>query len=116
MLHDLDRATAVLSESVRLQRAFHDDKLTAETLESIARLVAVQRRYAHAAQLYGAAARLRAATGAQLDASARSRHEEALAALHAALGEAGFQRGWAVGEALSAEQAFDVALSILGGR
>jgi tetratricopeptide (TPR) repeat protein len=63
-----------------------------------------------AAQLYGAAAALRAATQAVLTPREATDREQKIEALRVSLGAAVFERGWAAGERLSLEDAVALAL------
>jgi hypothetical protein len=63
-----------------------------------------------AAQLYGAAAALRAATQAVLAPHERPDREQKIGALRESLGAAAFERSWAAGEQMLLEEAVGYAL------
>jgi hypothetical protein len=64
-----------------------------------------------AARLFGAAETLHAGIRFELSAAERAEHDQAIAAARAALVEEAFAAAWAEGQAMTIEQAIQLALS-----
>lgn len=87
------------------------------SLEGLGQVVAWRARHhaeaagqmEHAASLFSAAAAL----GLPVEPAVRQEHERQVAAVHAALGEEVFAAAWAMGQALSPEQAVAMALAAM---
>ncbi len=116
---DSRRAATTYAESLTLLRASDDTVLLIPLLEKIAALAGLggdpsARRRAdvltRAAQLFGAAARLREETGASLLPVARAETERDGATVRTALGEEAFAAAWREGRSLSRERAISAAL------
>jgi len=81
------------------------------SLEGLARLAWVQGQAEHAVQLYGAAAALRRAATTPLPPVERAFYDQIVTALHAELANGAFEAAWALGQAMSLEDAAAAALS-----
>jgi non-specific serine/threonine protein kinase len=81
----------------------------AYSLESTAELASACRHTTHAAQLFGAANKLRANIGVPLPPSLRVMRERELLALRVSLGEESFAKHWTQGQSFSREQAIKEA-------
>jgi len=108
---DDGRAAALYRDSLTLYRDVGEKLGLAGCLEGVAMVAQAQGRAAQAALLHGAAAGLRAALGAPLPPVERAAHERSATALRETLGEDAFAAAWAVGRALSLEQAIATALA-----
>ncbi len=104
------RAAALLCEALMLQQQQGNAHRIAESLEGFARLAVAQRGATRAAQLWGAAAALRAISGAPLPPADCVAYDQATATLRAQLDEATFAAAWATGRSLTLEQAIAYAL------
>jgi predicted ATPase/class 3 adenylate cyclase len=104
------QAAAYLKESLQLSRAIGARGLSVEALESMAWLAVAEAQVAHGTRLGGAAEALREMLGAALHPVLRGGHDQAVAAMRAALGEAAFTAAWAEGRALPQEEAVALAL------
>jgi len=116
---DERRAAKTYAESLTLLRASDDTVLVIPILEKVAALAGLAGHpstqqptdaLTHAAQLFGAAARLREEIGAPLLPLARTTHERDVARVRTALGEGAFAAAWGEGQSLSREQAISAAL------
>jgi non-specific serine/threonine protein kinase len=106
---DAERALVWLRESLRRRQRLGDRSGIAESLEGWAAVVAPGQP-ARATRLLGAAAALRAATGAPLPPIERPGHETTMQLVRAALGEAAFGAAWADGQGMPMERAVAYAL------
>jgi len=113
------RAATTYAESLTLLRASDDTVLVIPLLEKVAALAGLggdpsarQRAdvLTRAAQLFGAAARLREEIGASLLPVARAENERDVATVRTALGEEVFAAAWREGQSLSRERAISAAL------
>jgi predicted ATPase len=102
------RATEFLGEALVLCRQRGDRKIAAECLDDLADAAAGGGEPARAARLAGAAAALREAIGVA------GGSDERLAAVRAALDEAGFEAEWAAGRSLGLDDAIGYALATDG--
>ncbi len=108
-----EEARALLAESLRLFQAVGHQRGIICALEGLAGLAAAQRQPERAAQLCGAAAAQRAATGrTQLLPDERFHQERAMAAARAQMEETAFAAAWAEGRAMPVEQVITDALSL----
>ena len=109
---DLDRATALMQESLRLRETIYDPMGSALSVEALAWIAASGRQHERAAILLGAAASLRRPTGATLDGfepvAASQRDCEDVA--RRALGDQAFKAAYNRGLQLTAEDAVGYAL------
>lgn len=96
---DTARALAELAESLSLCRDIGARHWTAQTLETLAAVLAGDDRAALAARLLGAAAFLREATGRRLPPAERDGVDATTSAARGALGEPGFAAAEAAGRA-----------------
>ena len=99
------RASKLYRESLELARRFGFAFDAMICLEGMARVAAVQGRPGWAARLLGASAALREEMGAPLSQIRQTDHDRAVDAARAALGEEAFAAAWAVGHAMSLEEA-----------
>jgi non-specific serine/threonine protein kinase len=104
----LDRESLVTLRESGLQSALPWG--IALMLQAIARLAMAEGHPAHAARLWGAAEALREPLGAPLLPREQEEHDDGVAALREALGEAAFAAAWAEGRSMSMEQALAYAL------
>jgi tetratricopeptide (TPR) repeat protein len=109
---DYGRAAALLEEALLLSRDIGTWELVAAGVESLAWVAASCGQARQAARLCGAAEAQREALGAPLPPDERAGHDQAVAAMRAALGEQAFAAAWAAGRALPLEQAIGEALAI----
>jgi tetratricopeptide (TPR) repeat protein len=108
---DYERAASLLTESLALSRDIGARDLMADGLTLLAWVALARGQPGRAARLGGAAQALWDAIGAPLLPYQRASHDQAVAAMRAALGDALFAASWAAGMALSPEQALDEALA-----
>jgi len=118
---DYWRAATTYAESVTLLRTSDDTILVIPILEKVAALASLAGRQqtdvlTHAAQLFGAAARLRDEIGAPLLPVARTVYERDVATVRTALGERAFAAAWGEGLSLSREGAISAALDACHSR
>jgi hypothetical protein len=97
-------------EVVRLCRDTGDRYLLPYALEGWGWATRDQGEGERTAQLYGAAAAVRAATQAVLAPPEAADREQKIEALRASLGTTAFERGWAAGERMLLEEAVALAL------
>jgi predicted ATPase/class 3 adenylate cyclase len=105
-----ERAATCLEESLALSRGLGDRRHAAEVLEALARVVRAQGQPERAAQLLGAAEALREAVGAPRPAGQRAAYEHDLVGVQACLANQAFAAAWAIGRAMTLEQAVAYAL------
>jgi tetratricopeptide (TPR) repeat protein len=105
------QAKGYYREALALYRAFGSPTYTAWCLEGLAATLSAEGRHAQATRLCAVAAALRAQAQTPLPSEERAAVEQEVAASKAALGEAGFAAEWAVGAALTQDDALTYALS-----
>ena len=88
--------------------------MAAYDLQGLAAVDWMEGRSERAAVLYGAAARVQAASGHRPERHERERHAPILAEVREALGEERFQEAWATGMRLSVDEAAKRALDTAG--
>jgi len=109
---DWSEAADRFREGLRFATPTGEPRYIVVALEGMATVFAATARAAAAAHLFGAAERLREATGVTQDFPAdRAANERARAAVRAALGNPAFAAAWAAGRALSPEHAVAEALA-----
>src|SRR5262249_37712300 len=102
---------ALLAESLVIARGLRDQCLIAALLAALAPVATAAGRPARAAQLWGAAERLREEVGSALPPNERDRCERQVTAARASLGEeTAFDVAWQAGRAMTLEQAIEYAL------
>jgi DNA-binding CsgD family transcriptional regulator len=101
---DTARATALCQESLDAAWAERDLRIIVQPLDSLAILAAEGDQPERAARLFGAAAHLHELLGTHLDPMDQPRHEPAIAATRARLGDSGYEAAWASGRAMPLEQ------------
>jgi non-specific serine/threonine protein kinase len=104
------QAVALLRESLRLGHEIGAQDRMAEVLEILAWVTARCGQPLRAARLGGVAEAIRHSLGVPLMPDRQAGHEQAVLAMHAALGKEGFAVAWADGQALSLAEA--VALAV----
>lgn len=105
MTDDSAGATALYQQSLTRYLAASNTLGIVECIESLALIAHMQGQWEHAARLLSATAALRETIGAPLPLVDRATIEDATAPTRAALGEESFAATWAVGQAMSLEQA-----------
>src|SRR5205823_2678594 len=86
---DYGTARALFEESLATFREIGDKPGTVGVLEGLAAVAVAEAQSERAARLFGAAERIREAMGAPLPPADRAEHDHSVAAVRAALGEAG---------------------------
>lgn len=107
---EYEEAKRLIRESLALFRELGDKRGIAYSLEEFGYLAASEAKAGRAAKLYGATAALREAIHAPLPPSERARHEKAVEAAKAALGQDAFNRAYAEGRAMPLAAAIEMAL------
>lgn len=108
---ELAAARDWLTQVLQLSNRLSDRAIIAWCLAGLGSAAALDEEPEHAARLWGAAERLRAAVGCRTAPAARAIYERAMALGRAQLGEDDFTAAWAAGAALSLEQAVGEALA-----
>jgi non-specific serine/threonine protein kinase len=108
---NFQRTRELLAESLALRLETGDQGGMAWCLEKLAEAAHLQGRPETAVKIFGAAAALRASIGSVIDLADRSHYDQLNAELRSALGARAFAAGRAAGEALSLQEAIDVALA-----
>ncbi|MGH2603351.1 MAG: hypothetical protein ACRDJ9_28705, partial [Dehalococcoidia bacterium] len=111
-LGGLERAGALLAESLHTFRGLEVRSGIALCLEGFAELSLARRDHLRATRLLGAAEALREQIGAPVAPVDLPAHERAVATVQAALSAPGFKAAWAAGRVLSLDQAMEVALAM----
>ena len=106
------QAGAYLTQSMAIIRQLDDKEHTVECLEGFAGLAAAQGHPDKAVHLWSAANTLRQSIETPLSPLERAEYQRSLAACRTALGEPGFAAEWAVGRALTLEQAVAYTLAV----
>jgi predicted ATPase/class 3 adenylate cyclase len=109
---DSAAAHRLLAESLAIEQELGDRRGIALSLTSLAILAKERGEYGRAAHLYAAALAALEAVGAPLSPSDRAIHESHIAAIRAALGDAGFEVAWDQGAAMTLGQAAEVAVRV----
>jgi len=110
---DLAAARSWLVTDLRLCGEVGDSITIAWCLAGLGSAAALDEEPEHAARLWGAAERLRAALGCRPAPAARATYERAIALARAQLGDETFAAAWAAGAALSLDEAIAEALEPL---
>jgi non-specific serine/threonine protein kinase len=108
-----EEATVIYRETIRYWQELGHLSAVAHELECFAYLAGDQGHVRRALSLLGAAASLRDARGSPMSSDERGEYDRAMSRLHSQLGTAGFEAAWAEGQALTPEQAIELALSEL---
>jgi len=109
---DVARAAALDAEALEIRRDLGDRLSIAYSLDSIAATASRAGFGEPGARLYGAAERLREELGAPVPASERAPYEEGLVMTRSAIGDEAYERAWAVGRAVSLDDAVAEALHV----
>jgi predicted ATPase/Tfp pilus assembly protein PilF len=109
---EVERAATYLREGLQRSHEIGARGVLAEALEGMAWLAVAQGQVARAARVGGAAEVLRDTLGAALHPTLCGGHDQAVAAMRAALGEEAFAAAWAEGRALSPDEAVTEALAV----
>jgi predicted ATPase/class 3 adenylate cyclase len=107
---NLASSATLLRDGLLRAQQLRDPRLVAETLEYLAMTAAATDEMKRAARMLGAAAAIRVAHGMPQPPPERADTEQAVAAARAALGEEAWAAAFAVGRALSLDQALAEAL------
>jgi len=107
---EYERALSYCREALALLRLLDEHWMVAYTLEIVATAVSLGGHYTKAAQLLGAAERLRRTAGTAWPKNRRTDYERILQTLRSSLSEDEFSRSWATGRALSREEAIATAM------
>ena len=110
-LGKLDAAETHWTEGLTISRDLGDRAGMADGLDGFAHLAMARESPGRAAQIWGAAERLREEIGVVLPSYDRVNYENALSATRAALGDDAFERAWREGRAMLLEDAVQYALS-----
>jgi len=113
-LGDNSSAQVYLEESLAIAREGEDRIRIVMLLETFVGFAADTGKSEWAAVLCGAAEALREEIGAPLPPGEREGYDPAVAKVHGALGEEAFTTAWAIGRAMTLEQAMDYATQKLG--
>ena len=108
---DQATASALYQEALTILKDLDDKWWSAWCLEGMAGVAAAQMQPERAVRLFGAVARLRDAIRAPRPPAFLALRERNLATARDRLGEEVFEEAWAEGQAMSAEQAIEYALS-----
>jgi predicted ATPase/DNA-binding XRE family transcriptional regulator len=110
-----DEARAWQAESLKLFNAVADKDGLTECLERFAMLANAHADFRRAARLFGAANVLRKEAGTTLPPAERAEYDRELNATRAQLDAATFDAEWRAGQALTLEQAMELALNEAAG-
>ncbi len=108
---DDTRAAELLQESLRFRRGLGDKAGIAECLEDLAAVSVPRGDPQRAARLLGAAEALRTSIGVELPPTHQAECKRIADAARKQLGKTAFERAWAVGRRMDAEQALEEALA-----
>jgi predicted ATPase len=106
-----DRAEAYCREALVILRGMNERWMVAFTVEILGSIWCLRKRYTAAAQLLGAAERLRETVGTQSPKLRRTDYDRLLLTLRSALTEDEFQTWWASGRTLTRDDAIATALA-----
>jgi predicted ATPase len=109
MQRQFDQASALYRESLTMWSKMGGRRGMAESLEAVAGLAVAQGDLARAARLYAVADAGRQAIGAPRPPRSHEGYERNLATIRAGLGEEAFATAWKEGQAMTLEQACDLA-------
>lgn len=109
-----DRALSYCREALAILRSLNEHWMVAYTLEVVATAKCLNGRYTDAAQLLGAAERLRSSAGTAWPKNRIGDYEGILHTLRTSLSEEEFSRSWEAGRALSREEAIAAAMGSEG--
>jgi tetratricopeptide (TPR) repeat protein len=109
---DISEAAACFSEGLGILRELGDPMFTSRALDGLALVARVRGQEVLSARLFGASSHLRESHGISLFYLEQPWHDQALAELRDALGEAEFQRLQAAGANTPLDDLIDEALAI----
>ena len=107
---DPARAYALLAEGLKLARDRNDKRVTAECVQGLAALNAIEGRAREATRLFASAELLLETTGAALSPAEEAIRDQFLTPLQTGLGEPSFATEWEAGRSLSPEEVVALAL------
>jgi predicted ATPase/DNA-binding SARP family transcriptional activator len=107
---NLDAALGFYRQSLKIRYELRNPHDIAAVLERMAALATGERQGARAARLFAAAAQMREQVGAPLEPIAHADYERDLATIKAELSDEEVAEEWALGRALTMEQAIEFAL------
>jgi hypothetical protein len=111
---DLEQGAALLKHSLITFRDVGTRDRVAECLQELASLALLAGQPAQTVTLSAAAGATQSSAGLALWPAVAARRDRDLELARAGLGQAEFERAWAEGQALSLDQAIDLALIVLG--
>jgi len=106
-------AEAAYREALELYQTFGLSSYTSWCREGVAAVLCAEMKYHELVRLCAAAAALREQNSTPLPPAERANFEQALASARIALGDADFEREWAIGAEYEQQAAIDYALSAL---
>jgi hypothetical protein len=106
---EFDRASALYRESLTMWSKMGGRRGIAECLEGTAGLALAQGELERSVRLYATAAAIRQAIGAPRPPRTREEYERDLATIRAGLGVDAFATAWKHGQALTLDQACELA-------
>jgi predicted ATPase/class 3 adenylate cyclase len=109
---DLDGASSYFKEAIALFRDREDARGVAECLGGLAITLTSASQLTEAAQLFGAAEALLLATGVTMWTGNRADFDAGCSEVKLRLGDVDYEKAWAIGEAMSMEQAIVFALNV----
>ena len=107
---DPARAHSLLVEGLKLARNRNDKRVTAECIQGLAAVNAIEGRAREATRLFAGAEVLLETTGATLTPAEEAIRDQFLTPLQTGLGEPAFATEWGAGRALSSEEVVALAL------
>ncbi len=110
-----EQATTQYKRSLTLYREMDNRVDVGECLEGLASVAGAQGQSRRAAQLFGASAALRAATGTSVPPVDRAAIDAAIGRARAAMGDESFAQAWAAGEAMPLERVIAQILDDIQG-
>ena len=106
----LDDAESLQREALQVRRTVRNLSHLARTIENLALIAAARSQAERVATLFGAAAEIRAETGARLLPGDQEQQDRAQRAARARVGDSAFEAAWTRGAALEVEAAIELAL------
>jgi predicted ATPase/DNA-binding XRE family transcriptional regulator len=109
--HEFDKGLALSAESLAITMEVSDKRLVVHTLVRLGGMAAIQEQYEKAATLFGACKSLLAELNGQFPLPLQADYDLHLASTRSKLDEARFAECWAVGQAMTMEEAVKYALT-----
>jgi predicted ATPase/class 3 adenylate cyclase len=108
--HDPHQAGILFKESIKIQQEAGNKQGIAECLFGLAGVAGIMGQLEHATQLFGAGQALLDMVGAPLSPADKAEYERDLAEMQRKLAPNVFENAWKVGQAMTIEQAIELAL------